>query len=138
MSRSKVKRLLICESPSKTRAIRSYLGSEFRVLASMGHIRDLPADELGVDVEHDFAPQWVAVKGKEAVSKRLVNAMQEAEAIYLATDPDREGEAIAAHILSLTKLPKDKPVMRVSFTAITRDAVRHAVENPRPLDMNLV
>jgi DNA topoisomerase-1 len=104
----------------------------------MGHVRDLPADELGIDVQNDFAPQWVAVKGKEAVSKRLVKAMQEAEAIYLATDPDREGEAIAAHILSLTKLLKDKPVMRVSFTAITRDAVHHAVENPRPLDMNLV
>ena len=122
--RTKSKRLVIVESGAKTRTIRSFLGSEFRVLASMGHVRDLPAAELGVDVEHDFAPQWVAVKSKEAVSKRLVKAMQEAEAIYLATDPDREGEAIAAHILSLTRLPKDKPVMRVSFTAITRDAVR--------------
>jgi DNA topoisomerase-1 len=132
------KRLVIVESPIKTRKVRSFLGGEFRVLASMGHVRDLPADELGIDVENGFAPRWVGVKGKEAVSKRLAKAMQEAEAIYLATDPDREGEAMAAHLLSLTRLPSDKPVMRVSFTAITKDAVRHAVENPRPLDMNRV
>ncbi len=139
MSKSKAaKRLVIVESPGKVKKIQSYLGSEFRVMASMGHVRDLPADELGVDVEGGFIPKWAAVAGKNTVIKRLVKAMQEAEAIYLATDPDREGEAIAAHILALTKLPREKPVMRVTFTAITQEAVRHAVENPRRLDMALV
>ncbi len=139
MSKSKVaKRLVIVESPGKVKKIQSYLGSEFRVMASMGHVRDLPADELGIDVEGGFVPKWQAVAGKNTVIKRLVKAMQEAEAIYLATDPDREGEAIAAHILALTKLPREQPVMRVTFTAITQAAVRHAVENPRRLDMALV
>jgi len=136
----KAKRLFVIESPGKQRTLSKILGNEFKVIASMGHVRDLPADELGIDVEAAFKPKWVApaVKGKGAVSKRLTQAMQAAEAIYLATDPDREGEAIAAHILALTKIPKDVPVMRVSFTAITKEAVRYAVENPRPLDMALV
>jgi DNA topoisomerase-1 len=132
------KRLVLVESPGKVKKIAGFLGSEFQVLASMGHIRDLPTDELGIDVEAGFKPKWVGVKGKSAVIKRLTQAMQAAEAIYLATDPDREGEAIAAHILALTKIPQGVPVMRVSFTAITQEAVRHAVENPRPLDMALV
>lgn len=132
------KRLVLVESPGKVKKIAGFLGSEFQVLASMGHVRDLPADELGIDVEAGFKPKWVGVKGKGAVIKRLTQAMQAAEAIYLATDPDREGEAIAAHILALTKIPQSVPVMRVSFTAITKEAVRYAVENPRPLDMALV
>lgn len=138
MSKPKAKRLLIVESPGKVKKIQAYLGTEFRVIASMGHVRDLPADELGIDVEAGFVPKWAAVSGKTNVIKRLVKAMNEAEAIYLATDPDREGEAIAAHILALTKLPREKPVMRVTFTAITQEAVRQAVENPRRLDMALV
>lgn len=138
MSKPKAKRLLIVESPGKVKKIQSYLGGEFRVIASMGHVRDLPSDELGIDVEAGFVPQWQAVAGKNNVIKPLVKAMNEAEAIYLATDPDREGEAIAAHILSLTKLPREKPVMRVTFTAITQEAVRKAVEKPRRLDMALV
>lgn len=138
MSKPKAKRLLIVESPGKVKKIQSYLGGEFRVIASMGHVRDLPSDELGIDVEAGFVPKWEAVAGKNNVIKRLVKAMNEAEAIYLATDPDREGEAIATHILSLTKLPREKPVMRVTFTAITQEVVRQAVENPRRLDMALV
>ncbi len=138
MSKPKAKRLLIVESPGKVKKIQSYLGTEFRVMASMGHVRDLPNTELGIDVEAGFVPKWEAVAGKNNVIKRLVKAMQETEAIYLATDPDREGEAIAAHILSLTKLPREKPIMRVTFTAITQEAVRKAVENPRRLDMALV
>lgn len=138
MSKPKATRLLIVESPGKVKKIQSYLGTEFRVLASMGHVCDLPTDALGIDVEAGFVPKWEAVAGKNTVIKRLVKALQEAEAIYLATDPDREGEAIAAHILALTKLPREKPVMRVTFTAITQEAVRKAVENPRRLDMALV
>jgi DNA topoisomerase-1 len=138
MSKPKAKRLLIVESPGKVKKIQSYLGSEFRVMASMGHVRDLPSDELGIDIEAGFVPKWETVAGKNNVIKRLVKAMNEVEAIYLATDPDREGEAIAAHILALTKLPREKPVMRVTFTAITQEAVRKAVENPRRLDMALV
>ncbi len=88
------KRLLICESPGKTAKLRSFLGNEFQVLASMGHVCDLPADELGIDVAGGFKPQWVGVKDKGAVIKRITQAMQKAAAIYLATDPDREGEAI--------------------------------------------
>jgi len=135
---SQAKRIFVIESAGKSRKLSQILGSEFQVLASMGHVRDLPADELGVDVEAGFKPKWATVKGKNGVIKRLVKAMQDADAIYLATDPDREGEAIAAHILSLTKISPDKPVMRVTFNAITKDAVRQAVENPRPLDMSLV
>ncbi|MCL4876206.1 MAG: type I DNA topoisomerase [Anaerolineae bacterium] len=140
MSKPKAKRLLIVESPGKVKKIQSYLGAEFRVMASMGHVRDLPSDELGIDVEAGFVPKWEVVAGKNNVIKRLVKAMNDTqvEAIYLATDPDREGEAIAAHILSLTKLPREKPVMRVTFTAITQEVVRKAVENPRRLDMALV
>ncbi len=138
MSKPKAKRLLIVESPGKVKKIQSYLGSEFRVMASMGHVRDLPSDELGIDVEAGFVPKWETVAGKNNIIKRLVKAMNEVEAIYLATDPDREGEAIAAHILALTKLPREKPVMRVTFTAITQEVVRKAVENPRRLDMALV
>jgi DNA topoisomerase-1 len=138
MSKPKAKRLLIVESPGKVKKIQSYLGGEFRVMASMGHVRDLPSDELGIDVEAGFVPKWEAVAGKNNVIKRLVKAMNEAEAIYLATDPDREGEAIAAHILSMTKVPRERPVLRVTFTAITQEAVRKAVENPRRLDMALV
>lgn len=138
MSKPKATRLLIVESPGKVKKIQAYLGSEFRVMASMGHVRDLPPDELGIDVEAGFVPKWEAVAGKNNVIKRLIKAMNEAEAIYLATDPDREGEAIAAHILALTKLPREKPIMRVTFTAITQEAVRKAVENPRRLDMALV
>jgi DNA topoisomerase I len=138
MSKAKAKRLVIVESPGKVKKLQTFLGREFRVLASMGHVRDLPAAELGIDIAANFKPTWEAVKGKAPLIKRLSKAMQEAEAIYLATDPDREGEAIAAHILGLTSLPPDKPVMRVAFTAITREAVRQAIEHPRPLDMQLV
>ncbi len=138
MSKPRAKRLLIVESPGKVKKIQSYLGSEFRVMASMGHVRDLPVDALGIEVEAGFVPQWEAAKGKTVVIKRLTKAMNEAEAIYLATDPDREGEAIAAHIIALTRLPREIPVMRVTFTEITQEAVRHAVENPRRLDLDLV
>ncbi|MHB8751775.1 MAG: type I DNA topoisomerase, partial [Aggregatilineales bacterium] len=131
-------KLLIVESPTKARKIASYLGAGWRVEASLGHVRDLPERDLGVDVAHAFALTYLQLPGKQAVVKRLIQAMREADQIYLATDPDREGEAIAWHILQVANLPKGKPVERVTFTSITKAAVLAAIVTPRPLDVNLI
>jgi len=106
---SKDKSLVIVESPTKARTIQPLLGSEYRVLASMGHVRDLPRKDLGVDIEHDFAPHYVTAPKKRDAIKRLRQAAREAGAIYLATDPDREGEAIAWHVLQVMR-PASRPV----------------------------
>ncbi|MHB8627541.1 MAG: type I DNA topoisomerase [Aggregatilineales bacterium] len=131
-------KLLIVESPTKARKIASFLGAGWRVEASLGHVRDLPERDLGVDVEHAFALTYYPLPGKQAVIKRLIQAMHEADHIYLATDPDREGEAMAWHILQVANLPKGKPIERVTFTSITKAAVLAAIVTPRPLDVNLV
>src|SRR5258708_4611684 len=120
-------RLLIVESPAKVKKVKGFLGEGWKVEASMGHVRDLPPDDLGITVADGFRPTYQVLKGKESTVKRLMAAMKEAEEIYLATDPDREGEAISWHILELAKLPKKKPVFRVTFTAITKAAVLAAV-----------
>lgn len=130
--------LLIVESPNKTRKLSQILGKDFRVIACMGHVCDLPTTELGLDIAADFAPQWQPLPSKSGVIKRLVKAMQTADTIYLATDPDREGEAIAAHVLDLTPLPATKPIYRVTFNAITASVVQAAIANPRPVDRHLV
>ncbi|GAB4189865.1 MAG: type I DNA topoisomerase [Roseiflexaceae bacterium] len=104
----------------------------------MGHVRDLPKSGLGVDVEHNFAPEYEVAKGKEKVVAELRKSIRAAEAVYLATDPDREGEAIAWHITAAAGIPRSKPVYRVTFTEITRNAVQHAIANPRQIDHNLV
>lgn len=131
-------KLVIVESPAKAKTIQKYLGPGFRVAASMGHVRDLPKSKIGVDIEHDFAPIYEVPKDKEKVVQDLKRQIRSAEAVYLATDPDREGEAIAWHITQAAGIAKKKPVYRVTFTEITRDAVRNAVANPRQIDHNLV
>jgi DNA topoisomerase-1 len=130
--------LMIVESPAKAKKISGYLGSGWQVLASMGHVCDLPAKALGVQTDDDFTPTYEVLPNKGKVVVRLTKAIQQASAIYVATDPDREGEAIAWHILKLAKAPKDKPIYRVTFNAITADAVKSAVASPRPLDMPLI
>lgn len=131
-------KLVIVESPAKAKKIASFLGEGWRVEASRGHIRDLPRTELGVDVAHDFRPSYELLPRKGNLVRRLMKAAKDAEAIYLATDPDREGEAIAWHFLQMARLPKDKPVYRSTFTAITKQAVLDALNNPRQLDTALV
>jgi DNA topoisomerase I len=127
--------LVIVESPSKAKTIGKYLGKGYTVLASVGHVRDLPPRELGVDVEDNFAPKYVTIKGKEKVLTELRKAAKSADQILLAPDPDREGEAIAWHIAQSLNV-KDKPIHRVSFNEITKRAVLEALETPEVLDEN--
>lgn len=131
-------KLVIVESPAKSKKIAGFLGQGWRVEACRGHVRDLPETELGVDVQSDFRPTYEVLPGSANLVKRLLKAIKDAESVYVATDPDREGEAIAWHLLKLANVPKDKLVYRAAFTAITKDAVQHAVAHPRPLDVNLV
>jgi DNA topoisomerase-1 len=129
--------LVIVESPSKARTIAKYLGPGYRVAASMGHVRDLPKSKLGVDVEHEFAPQYLVSKDKSQVVKDLKGSVQAAGQVFLATDPDREGEAIAWHLVEATG-PDPSRVQRVVFHEITPNAVREAMAHPRAIDMRLV
>jgi len=131
-------KLVIVESPAKSKKIAGFLGQGWRVEACLGHVRDLPETELGVEVAADFRPTYEVLPGKGNVVKKLLKAIKDAEAVYVATDPDREGEAIAWHLLKLANVPKDKPVYRALFHAITQAAVREAVAHPRALDVNLV
>ncbi len=131
-------KLVIVESPAKSKKIAGFLGSEWRVEACLGHVRDLPEAELGVEVAADFRPMYEVLPGKGNVVRKLLKAIRNADAVYVATDPDREGEAIAWHLLKLANVPKDKPVYRAVFHAITQDAVCEAVAHPRALDVNLV
>ena len=131
-------RLVIVESPAKAKTITKYLGPGYAVRASMGHVRDLPDRGIGIDIEHDFAPTYVVTDDKTDTVKQLKSAVKSASAVYLATDPDREGEAIAWHVVKATAPTRDKPVHRVTFHEITQDAVRAAIANPREIDMHLV
>ncbi len=130
------KSLVIVESPAKASTIRKYLGANFEVKASVGHIRDLPKSKLGIDPENNFALQYVTIKGKANVIKELKSAAKKADVIYLAPDPDREGEAIAQHIYDVVNAP-DK-IYRVMFNEITKKAVTAAIENPRKINDSLV
>ncbi len=133
------KNLLIVESPAKSKTISKFLGSSFRIESSMGHIRDLPKSKLGVDVENDFEVKYTNDRGKAKITKNLREAAKEAKEIYLAADPDREGEAIAWHLTELLKKEiKDKPVYRVIFNEITHSAVQKAVQNPMDINMHMV
>src|SRR4051812_38440616 len=127
-------KLVIVESPSKAKTIAKYLGPGYRVTASMGHVRDLPKSKLGVDVDHEFAPQYLISKDKTQVVKDLKGSVQAAGQVYLATDPDREGEAIAWHLVEATG-PDPSRVHRVVFHEITPGAVRDAMAHPRAIDM---
>ncbi|HPV05886.1 MAG TPA: type I DNA topoisomerase [Aggregatilineales bacterium] len=131
-------RLLLVESPAKQKRIAAILGAGWRVEATRGHVRDLPQDRLGIDVEDDFRPQYEVLPRRANTVKWLLKATREAEAVYVGCDADREGEAIAWHVLQLADLPPDKPVYRVAFTAITESAVKAAIAAPRPLDVSLV
>ncbi len=133
MSRS----VVIVESPTKVRSVKKYLGKDFDVKSSMGHVRDLPPKELGVDVDKSFRPQYTILSGKEKVVRELKAAAKAADTVYLATDPDREGEAIAWHVAQVMGLSNEK-ARRVTFHEITQSAVRQAVENPQQIDMNKV
>jgi DNA topoisomerase-1 len=129
------KSLIIVESPAKTKTLRSFLGPDFVVEASMGHVRDLPERQLGVDVEHDFAPTYQSIPDRRDVLKRLTQAAKDASIVYLASDPDREGEAIAWHLAEALKL---RNVRRIEFNEITRNAVQQALRQPRELDQHRV
>lgn len=131
------KTLVIVESPAKAKTIGRYLGKDYKIVASVGHVRDLPPSTLGVDLNKDFKPLYVSMKGKEKVIKELKKEATEAEHILLATDPDREGEAIAWHISRLLKLDQTQPT-RIAFNEITQKAVKEAVQHPRLINQNLV
>ncbi len=129
--------VVIVESPAKSKTINKILGKDFTVKASIGHVKDLPQKKLGVDVEHNFEPQYVVIPGKEKVIKELKKAAKEADRVYLATDPDREGEAIAWHIAEEVNGKSDK-VYRIIFNEITERAVKEAIKNPKRIDLNKV
>jgi DNA topoisomerase-1 len=129
------KSLIIVESPAKTRTIGQFLGKEFQLEASMGHVRDLPKSTLGVDVEHGFTPKYLPLRDRAQVLKKLRAAVAKAKEVYLATDPDREGEAIAWHLVEALKIPEPR---RIEFNEITRRAVTDALQHPRGIDMRRV
>ena len=129
--------LVIVESPAKAKTIQKYLGSNYEVVASMGHVRDLPAAKLSVDVKNNFAPKYAIIKGKESLVKELKKEVAKCDKVYLATDPDREGEAISWHLATILNLDlNDKN--RVTFNEITKTGIKNGMDNPRSVDMNLV
>ena len=136
-SASSKKTLVIVESPSKAKTIGKYLGSSYKVIASVGHVRDLPKSKLGINVANDFEPEYISIRGKGDLIKELKKEAKAAGKIYLATDPDREGEAISWHLAFLLGLDPDQPC-RIVFNEITKDAIKKAVKEPRPIDLGLV
>lgn len=131
------KYLVIVESPAKVKTIKKFLGSNYEVMASQGHIRDLPKSQMGVDVEHDFEPKYITIRGKGDILAALKKEAKKADKIYLATDPDREGEAISWHLAKALKL-EDKDIYRITFNEITKNAVKASLKEPREINMNLV
>jgi len=129
--------LVILESPSKAKTVKKYLGAGYEVMASTGHIIDLPKSKFAVDVEHDFQPQYVNMKDKSEIIKELKKRAKESDVIYLATDPDREGEAIAWHLSHLLNID-DKAKVRVTFNEITKTGVQYGMSHPRTIDMDIV
>ncbi len=130
-------KLVIVESPAKANTIKKFLGGSTKVVASMGHIRDLPKSKLGIDIEHDFEPEYINIRGKGDLIKSLKKDAKNAKKVYLATDPDREGEAIAWHLANILNEEKEK-ITRVTFNEITKGAVQKAIKQPRDIDINLV
>jgi len=129
--------LIIVESPAKSKTIKKFLGNSYKVVASMGHIRDLPKSQLGIDIENDFEPKYINIRGKAPLINELKKDAKKCKKVFLATDPDREGEAISWHLSSLLDIPK-KNLFRITFNEITENAVKNAISNPREIDMNLV
>lgn len=131
------KNLVIVESPAKVKTIRKFLGSGYTVEASMGHVRDLPKSQMGIDVEHDFEPKYITIRGKGDLLAKLRKAAKNADRVYLATDPDREGEAISWHLVSALRLDESR-MQRITFNEITKNAVKASIKSARAIDMNLV
>lgn len=131
------KYLVIVESPAKVKTIKKFLGPSYEVAASNGHVRDLPKSTLGIDVEHDYEPKYITIRGKGDILANLRKEVKKAEKVYLATDPDREGEAISWHLYHALKL-ENKKVYRITFNEITKNAVRESLKNPREINMSLV
>ncbi len=129
--------LVIVESPTKVKSIQKYLGDGYKVMASMGHIRDLPKSKLGIDVAHGFAPEYVNMSDKRDLIKKLKEAAANSDKVYLATDPDREGEAISWHLAQILSLDMNSE-NRLEFTEITKTGVQNGFKNPRRLDQHLV
>ena len=129
--------LVIVESPAKVKTIKKFLGSNYTVMASNGHVRDLPKSQLGIDVEHDFEPKYITIRGKGEILAALRKEVKKADKVYLATDPDREGEAISWHLCKALKL-EDKKTYRISFNEITKNAVKESIKHAREIDMDLV
>lgn len=130
-------KLIIVESPTKVHTIQKFLGSGYEIIASQGHIRDLPKSTMGVDIQHDFEPKYITIRGKGELMGALKKAVRKADKIYLATDPDREGEAISWHLVKALPL-EDRDVYRITFNEITKTAVKNALKNPSSIDENLV
>ena len=131
------KYLIIVESPAKVKTIKRFLGSNYDVEASGGHVRDLPKSTMGIDLDNDFEPHYITIRGKGDVLSNLRKKAKKAEKVYLATDPDREGEAIAWHLKAALGVPEEK-ICRISFNEITKTAVKNSIKNARPIDMDLV
>ncbi len=129
--------LVIVESPSKADTISAYLGSNYKVISSKGHIRDLPKSMLGIDMENDFAPHYINIRGRGDLIKEIKKEAKAAKKVFLATDPDREGEAISWHLATVLGIPPEK-ALRASFNELTKSAVKYAIKNPRKIDMNTV
>lgn len=129
--------LVIVESPAKVKTIKKFLGSNYTVAASQGHVRDLPKSQLGIDVENDYEPKYITIRGKGEILATLRKEAKKSDKVYLATDPDREGEAISWHLAQALKID-DKDINRISFNEITKNAVKASIKEPRKLDMNLV
>ena len=130
------KALIIVESPAKIKTLKKFLGPNYLIESSVGHVRDLPEREFGIDIENDFEPKYTTMPNKEEVIARMRRAAKECDVVYLSPDPDREGEAIAWHITQV--LPPNTNFKRVSFNSITKDVVTKALQNPREIDFALV
>ena len=139
-ARKRKHNLVIVESPAKVKTIKKFLGSNYDVAASYGHVRDLPKSRMGIDVDHDYEPKYITIRGKGELLAELRKKVKKADRIYLATDPDREGEAISWHLVAALRLDemKDKEIYRITFNEITKKAVTESLKNPRSIDINLV
>ena len=131
------KYLVIVESPAKAKTIKKFLGANYEVMASNGHVRDLPKSQMGIDVEHGFEPKYITIRGKGDLLAKLRKEVKKADKVFLATDPDREGEAISWHLSQTLKLD-EKSSSRITFNEITKSAVKNSIKEAREIDMNLV
>ena len=131
------KYLVIVESPAKVKTVKKFLGSNYEVAASNGHVRDLPKSQLGIDIENDYEPKYITIRGKGELLASLRKEAKKADKVYLATDPDREGEAISWHLATALKLD-EKKMRRITFNEITKSAVKESIKHARDIDMNLV